>query len=357
MPTPDRPNETRQRARLRDRVVHRAKLLRNALTERTPPPLTAESFARTVPPGRFAVESDTASVALIERLSAAEIAEVERKIDAHVELAPTYRGTRDATVARHVLLAYGTWLGDPTLLERTALTAVQPPPAIHAMAHGPLAAAGGLYEADMIANALASAGVAAGSLHDALDFGCSSGRVLRVLAAAFPDVHWLGCDPNAEAIAWAQATFPQLECFVSANEPPLPLSDAALDLVYAISIWSHFAPELGRRWFEEMRRVIRPGGHLVFTTHGWTSLASAAELGHRPLEECEEIQGALYRDGYWFLDPFGEAGDWGVVNPQWGSAFLTPEFVLGQLCPHWRVVEFVPGRNQENQDVYVLARA
>jgi SAM-dependent methyltransferase len=337
--------------------VHRVKLVRNALTERTPPGLTSESFARGVAPGRFALESNSASRALIERLGTDEIAEVQRQIDADPGLAATYRGIVDPGVARHVLLAYGTWLGDSTLLERTGLTPVQPPPDIHAMAHGPLAAAGGLYEADMVANALSSVGVAIGSQSTALDFGCSSGRVLRVLAAAFPAVHWIGCDPNHAAVAWAQATFPALEWFVNSNEPPLALADSALDFAFAISIWSHFEPALGLRWFEEMHRVIRPGGHLVFTTHGWTALAFAAEMGRRPLEECAEIERAMYRDGYWFLDNFGEDGDWGVVNPLWGSAFLTPEFLLGQLCPRWRVVEFVAGRNQNNQDVYVLARA
>ena len=357
MPSPDRPSDTPQRARLPERIAHRAKLLRNALTRPAPPTVTAAAFARGVAPGRFAIENDGASSALIERLSATQIAQVERQIDADSELAVAYRGTRDPSVARHMLLSYGTWLEDPQLLERTGLVAAQPPPGIHAMAHGPLAAAGGLYEADMVANALASVGVAVDSLGAALDFGCSSGRVLRVLAAAFPDVHWIGCDPNGDAVAWAQATFPHVDWFASTNEPPLPLADAALELVYAISIWSHFEPQLGLRWFEEMHRLIRPGGHFVFTTHGWTALAFAAEMGRRPLAECAEIERALYRDGCWFVDPFGEGGDWGVVNPLWGSAFLTPEFVLEQLCPRWRVVEFVAGRNQSNQDVYVLARA
>jgi SAM-dependent methyltransferase len=357
MPTPDRPSNIHQHARLSERLVHRAKLVRNALTVRTPPAPTPVSFARTIPVGRFAVESDAASRALHERLSAAEIAEVQRRIEADPQLAPTYRATVDASVVRHLLLAYGTWLRDPAVLARTGLTGAQPPEGIHAMAHGPLAAAGGLYEADMIANALESAGVAIGSLGAALDFGCSSGRVLRVLAAAFPAVHWMGCDPNLDAVAWAQATFPALECFVNADEPPLALADSTLELVYAISIWSHFAPELGLRWFDEMHRVIAPGGHLVFTTHGAATIAHDARTKRRPLAECAEIQRALYRDGAWFIDPFGEDGDWGVANPHWGTAFLSPEFILEQLCPQWRVVEFVAGRNQNNQDVYVLARA
>jgi len=128
-----------------------------------------------------------------------------------------------------------------------------------------------------------------------------------------------------------------------------------LDLAYAISIWSHFAPGLGLSWFQEMHRLIRPGGHLVCTTHGLTSVAHDA-AGGRSQEQSEEILDALYRQGSWYASEFGEEGDWGVVNPDWGTAFLSPEWLLTQLCPRWRVLEFAPGRNQDNQDVYVLQR-
>ena len=93
-------------------------------------------------------------------------------------------------------------------------------------------------------------------------------------------------------------------------------------------------------------------------THGWTALAYDAQHDRRPLAECAEIERALYRDGHWFIDSFGEAGDWGVVNPHVGQRLRDRRSSsLEQLCPRWRVVEFVPGRNQQNQDVYVLARA
>ncbi|MGH2849588.1 MAG: class I SAM-dependent methyltransferase [Solirubrobacteraceae bacterium] len=326
-----------------------------------PPPQPVDrdraSFERTLAEGHFAVEDDRASRALVAALDEGAIAAIEARIDADPGLAGSYRSVEDPSVARHLLLAYGTWLQAPEILERTALIADQPPEAVHAMARGPLSAGGGFYEADMIGNALASAGASIESIDAALDFGCSSGRVLRVLGAAFPQVRWIGCDPNAGAIEWAQRAFPGHEWFANANEPPLPLADGELDLVYAISIWSHFEPLFGLRWFEEMRRVLRPGGHLIVTTHGWTALAYDALRDRRPLHECAEIERSLYRQGHWFIDPFGDEGDWGVVNPRWGSAFVTPEFLLGQLCPQWRVVEFVPGRNQQNQDVYVLARA
>ncbi len=224
------------------------------------------------------------------------------------------------------------------------------------MTRGPISAAGGLYEANMVADALAGVGVEMTDITSALDFGCSSGRVVRVLAAAYPDIEWHGCDPNGPAIAWANEHLPGIDFFASGDAPPLPLPDAALDLAYAISIWSHFAPELGLRWFAEMHRIIRPGGYLLCTTHGLTSVAHYALGGMRSPEQSLEIRDTLYRNGAWYAPEFGEKGDWGVVNPDWGTAFLTPEWMLTKLCPAWRVLEFAPGRNQENQDVYVLQR-
>jgi SAM-dependent methyltransferase len=272
------------------------------------------------------------------------------------ELQAHYVASRDPKPSGDLVLAYGIWLDVPAVIEKTGLTADQPPEDIHAMARGPLSAAGGLYEANLVADALGGVGVEITDVGRALDFGCSSGRVVRVLAAAYPHVHWHGCDPNAPAIEWASENLPSIEFFVNEDAPPLPLADASLDLAYAISIWSHFAPELGLRWFEEMHRTIRPGGHLVCTTHGLTSIAHYALGEMRTPEQSLEIRDALYRGGSWYAAEFGEEGDWGVVNPDWGTAFLSPEWMLAKLCPSWRMLEFAPGRNQANQDVYVLQR-
>jgi SAM-dependent methyltransferase len=312
-------------------------------------------FARELAPVQPAEGAQTVSHLLYERLSDADVQEVEAAIARDPQL-QAYYGGADSRHQVFLALCFGVWLGIPAVLDKVGLGAEQPPEDVHAMARGPLAAAGGLYEADMVAEALALAGVDIASASAALDFGCSSGRVVRVLSAAYPEVRWHGCDPNAPAIAWAQQAYPRANLFVSGDEPPLTLPDGSLDLVCAISIWSHFAPELGLRWFEEMRRLIRPGGHLVATTHGFTSVDFYVKHSQRTPEQSDEIVGALYRSGWWYAQEFGATGDWGVVNPGWGTAFLSPEWLLAQLCPRWRVLQFAPGRNQDNQDVYVLQR-
>jgi SAM-dependent methyltransferase len=307
-------------------------------------------------PGSLEVERATVSSLLYKHLSDEDVSEVERRLSEVPELDNYYASAPTPALRRFLVLAYGVWLGVAAVLDKTGLVRDQPPEDVHAMARGPLAAAGGLYEADLVVDALASAGVEIETIRTGLDFGCSSGRVARVLAAAYPKTRWCGCDPNAPAITWASATLPGIDFFVNGDIPALPLADASLDLAYAISIWSHFAPELGLSWFEEMRRLIRPGGHLVVTTHGMTSVAYYAQLGLRTPQQSDEIIGTFYRRGWWYAPEFGEEGDWGVVNPDWGTAFVSPEWLMTQLLPRWRVLEFVPGRNQENQDLYVLER-
>jgi SAM-dependent methyltransferase len=314
-----------------------------------------EDFVRDLRPGAFASEGAMVSTRLYERLSAQDVSDVEQSLGQAPELATHYAGAPPEW-RPFLVLAYGMWLDVPAVSEKTGLLASQPPEDVHAMARGSLAAAGGIYEADMLVDALASVGVQMQELKSGLDIGCSSGRVVRVLAAAYPEIEWHACDPNERAIAWASENLPGIDFFVNGDAPPLPLADGSLDLAYAISIWSHFAPELGLRWFEEMRRVIRPGGFLICTTHGSSSVDFYATRSLRTPEQSQEIAEALYREGSWYAPEFGEEGDWGVVNPDWGTAFLSPEWMLTQLCPRWRVLEFAPGRNQDNQDVYVLQR-
>jgi SAM-dependent methyltransferase len=307
------------------------------------------------PPRSLSVERTSATAILKSRFHPQQIAAVEDRIAAHPDLREVYNDATPQDRDR-ALLALGIYLHVSEVGEISGIGNEQPPAAVHAMARGPLSAAGGLYEADLVADALASAGVDVAAKRSALDFGCSSGRVLRVLAAAYPEVVWHGCDPNEAAIAWAREGIPTGRFFRSGDHPPLDLPDRSLDLAYAISIWSHFAPQLGLDWLDEMHRIVRPGGHLLMTTHGTTTIAHDGANQLREPDQLARIRDALAENGAWYAAEFGDRGDWGVVNSEWGTAFLSPEWLLAHLTPRWRLLDFVPGRLHDNQDVYVLER-
>jgi glycosyltransferase involved in cell wall biosynthesis/SAM-dependent methyltransferase len=310
-----------------------------------------DRFARSVP---VAYPSTLpATDRLFARLAPADVAAVEAALD---EQQQAYWNTVDERHRRTLAIVYGVWHEVPAVLEKTGLRPEAPPDDVHAMARGPLAAGGAIYYADMLGDALARVGASIDEVGRGLDFGCSSGRVVRALAATWPDVAWHACDPNGDAIAWAREHLAGIEFATSPQDPPLPYADATFDFVCAISIWSHYGEHAAIAWLDEMRRIVRPGGRLVLTTHGLQSIAYYARLGERGPAQLERIRSALYRTGFWFADEFGERGDWGVRHPQWGTAFLTPEWLASKACPQWVVEDLAVGQNADNQDVYVLRR-
>jgi glycosyltransferase involved in cell wall biosynthesis/SAM-dependent methyltransferase len=314
------------------------------------PPPGFDASARSVP---FRDHSDMRPVtdALFARLSDADVADVLEALDAE------QRALHDAATPaerRTLTLHFGVWHRIAAVLEKTGLTADEPPEAVHAMARGAVAAGGDHYSADMVVEAL---GGSLDGVRSALDFGSSSGRLLRSLSAAFPAVEWHGVDPNADAVTWAAEHVRGVAFAVSPTDPPLGFADGALDLVSAISIWSHFDEGAALRWLGEMHRVIAPGGRLVMTVHGMRSIEYASHAATRPPRQLEEIRRALYRRGFWFAPEFGTAGDHGVAHPEWGTSFMTPEWLLRQATPAWAVERYEVGRNLGNQDLVVLRRA
>ncbi len=352
----------RGRAELRRIVASGA---RRVLRRADPAALAAPSAVAQPQQGRsgpaaprgLGVERASATLALHGRLAPHEIAAVEACIAAHAELQELYERVIHPDRERF-LMAIGIHLGVPGIAERTGLPTAQPPEQVHAMARGALAAAGGLYEADLVADALASAHVELAAKRAALDFGCSSGRVVRVLSAACPQIAWHGCDPNADAIAWAREAIPGVRFFRSGDRPPLDLPDGSLDLVYAISVWSHFAPELGLAWFEEMRRLLRPGGHLVMTTHGATTIEHDGANGLRSTQQLDEIARALATRRKLVRSRVRRGRRLGCASTLTGAPrFCHPNGCSPTSLHNGSVLEFAPGRNAGNQDVYVLKPA
>lgn len=290
---------------------------------------------------------------LLDRLRPEDVEAVESSLDAE---AARLWGQASPIHRAYLTLAYGVHFRVPGVLERTGLTTDDPPADVHAMGRGPLAAGGDYYTADLVAESLLRVDADVSAVRRGLDFGCSSGRVLRPLVAAFPSVAWHGVDPNADAVAWAAEHVRGATFAPSVSDPPLSFPDAHFDLVYAISIWSHFGERSARIWLDEMRRIVAPGGHLVLTVHSAQSIAHNRAIGERSKEQLREIAIALHQRGFWYAPEFGAAGDHGVVHPEWGTAFMSAEWLLRAATPAWHVVLYEVGRNDGNQDVAVLRR-
>jgi Methyltransferase domain len=101
-----------------------------------------------------------------------------------------------------------------------------------------------------------------------LDFGGGWGRVSRFfLRDANPESIYIA-DTMKYAIDCLRATGSR--CHVIHNQPRPPIQGLPdqLDLVYAYSVFSHLSEAYFDAWVSYLLGVLRPGGHLAFTTRG-----------------------------------------------------------------------------------------
>lgn len=265
----------------------------------------------------------------------------------------------DQTPPEHrpvLTLIFGVFYAVPGIVQNTGLIRAVPPEDVHAMARGAMAYGGDVMLADMVAQAFIDAEMPLPEAGTLLDFGCSSGRALRVLAAYRPGADSVGCDPNAGAIAWASEHLPMARFFTSPTAPPLELADASVDRAYAISIWSHFDASSALTWLGEMHRVIKPGGGLLVTTHGLDTLGVQLRQDVMTPDSAAEAMAAMLQDGHKYFDVFGADGDWGVKDPGWGNSYTGVDWLARHVTPAWSIRLFRPGMLAQNQDVFILER-
>lgn len=102
-----------------------------------------------------------------------------------------------------------------------------------------------------------------------LDFGCSSGRVLRHFWEERTNLNWelTGVDIQARPIEWMRLNFPRDFCVYVGNAlPHLPFEDNSFEVIYGFSIFTHIKYQWDA-WLLELRRVLKPGGLLIQTIH------------------------------------------------------------------------------------------
>lgn len=178
--------------------------------------------------------------------------------------------------------------------------------------------------ADILAE-LARAGVKIADYPRWLDFGCGAGRVARHLAN---DVSSLtGIDIDEAAILWNRRHL-RGQYFVCASPPPASFPASSFDVIYAVSVFTHFDEHQQFAWLTEIRRLLRPGGLLIATTQPETLTYNRPDMStddHRRLQD----HGFVFRSGF------------GSFNDE--TAFHTPDYLRREWSRELEPVTFTRG--------------
>jgi SAM-dependent methyltransferase len=198
----------------------------------------------------------------------------------------------------------------------------------------------GRGHARLIQGLLAEDGTPIDELGAILDWGCGCGRILRHWAALDATrVH--GCDINPRMVAWCDGNLPFAHVAVNDISPPLPYPDASLDLVYALSVLTHLPEDLQHEWVQECRRVLKPGGRLLFSTMGehYLTLQRLSEAERRSFEAGNLV--VLYE---------------GAPGTSLCSAYHPPSYVREQLAAGFDPVAFRAAAEDGRHDIHLLRK-
>lgn len=184
----------------------------------------------------------------------------------------------------------------------------------------------GRMTAASIRAALAANDLDVGTLGAVLDFGCGCGRVTRAWAG-IPSLELHGCDYNPRLIDWCRMHLPFAGFAVNSLSPPLPFAAEQFGLVYAISVFTHWPEALQDAWLAELRRVLRPDGLLLMTTHGARHFAryAASSEERRAFERGELVVG--YPEG---------------AGSNLCAAFHPEPYLRKRLERDWKVIDYQP---------------
>ena len=155
-----------------------------------------------------------------------------------------------------------------------------------------------------------------------LDLGCGSGRVLRWFAPEAERCEFFGCEIDPASVAWLEQNLsPPFRVFRSDPEPPLPLESGSLDLISAISVFTHLDSSWSR-WLLDLHRLLRPDGLLLATFLG-DGIWPQGYASRKGVPYDERI--GMYVEAPWrgFVDAHGPAvwhSEW-WLREHWGRLF------------------------------------
>ncbi len=117
--------------------------------------------------------------------------------------------------------------------------------------------------------------------------------------------------------------------------------DRSFDLVYSLSVFTHLTESVGLAWIEELTRVLKPGGHLVITTHGDHYRANLTPDDREAYDRGEAVVRLLGRDG---------SNDFATFHP--------PAYVRDRLTRGLDIVEHRPegALGNPRQDLWLLRK-
>ncbi len=175
-----------------------------------------------------------------------------------------------------------------------------------------------------------------------LDWGCGPGRTVRHLPKFTPNTcEFFGTDYNKDYISWCQKNIEHISFESNDLYPPLNFEEDTFDVIYGISIFTHLSRDLHFLWFNELIRVLKPGGILFITLHGEAFLKKLSDTERKKFEKGKLVERSNTKIGHRTFASF------------------QPKSFVDSLIGKNKVLEFIPGdirKPKPQQDIWIVRK-
>jgi SAM-dependent methyltransferase len=207
----------------------------------------------------------------------------------------------------------------------------------------------GKYEKDIIVGYMRDALPSLDRL-SVMDFGCSSGRILRHFYPETGTHGWklTGVDVSARRIEWLRRNFPaEFTVYTGSVLPTLPFESNSFDVIYGMSVFTHIK-FLWDFWLLELRRVLKPGGVLIQSIH--TEYAWDFFVQHRHEPAMQDALGPMLFEHTTMPDDFVYYG-----NLDKNQVFWKKDVAIEFWSRYFRNVKVFPPPQRYSYQNWVVA--
>jgi SAM-dependent methyltransferase len=205
---------------------------------------------------------------------------------------------------------------------------------------------------DCIRVALRAASLPTEHVGHILDLPCGHGRVLRYLKAAFPLAGIAACDLHGDAVNYCAEIFGATAVYSDEDPAKVPLEPDKFDLIWVGSLLTHLDSVRWPGFLELFRRSLRPGGVVVFTTHGRIAYdwLVRGKVDYLPSALRAPLFRSYEESGFGYGHYPGETS--------YGVSFSRPDWVFRQIeqIPQMRLVYLSEAAWARHHDVYGCVR-
>lgn len=187
-----------------------------------------------------------------------------------------------------------------------------------------------------------------------VDWGVGCARVMRHFWELGPHIGLgsvvpesvIGIDIDQLNVDWCRKHLPSHGQYRVGSFDGFELPDESVDFLYGISVMTHLSEHHQHLWLGEIRRILKPGGGAILTTHGEGVL----------LRQLDSIA-VPFVDKFGFFDGIPDVAIGEEMAAYYRASYHSRAYIRNHWSKYLKILDFIPQANHFSQDFVVLQKA